>query len=71
MPLYVFQCSKCNFEFEHIMSIEDGEKFSKVKGNCPKCGDPKSVSKIPTAGSFVINGYSEANGYSKQSTKRK
>lgn len=71
MPLYSFECSKCNFKFDHILSVADGEKFKEVSGTCPNCKDPKSVKKIPTAGSFVIKGYSEANGYSKGSTDRK
>jgi len=70
MPLYQFECKKCGFTFEHIMSIADGELFKKAKGNCPSCQETKSVVKVMSAGTFKINGYNEKNGYSKPGKRK-
>ncbi len=35
MPLYEFQCKKCEVVTEEILKIKE---YSKKKFNCPKCG---------------------------------
>jgi hypothetical protein len=48
------------------MSIKDGDLFKIHGGDCPECKTEKSVKKIISSGSFVINGYNEKNGYAKK-----
>ena len=49
MPIYEFQCSKCNKKFEKILSISDSNK--KVKWDC------KALAKrVVTAPSFRLDG---------------
>ena len=49
MPIYEFQCSKCNKKFEKILSISDSNK--KVKCDC------KALAKrVVTAPSFRLDG---------------
>lgn len=62
MPIYKYECKKCKFDFETFVKMEDRDKPSAEL--CPKCGE-YSIVRIPTAGNFKINGFSEANGYSK------
>ena len=58
MPIYEFKCNKCNNIFEQMCEI----KKQSIK--CPKC--KKESQKIISKSSFIIKGYSEANGYSKK-----
>ncbi len=62
MPLYEFECDECGFVFTHIMKHE--EKEAVIGSNCPMCTDGIVKSNV-SASNFKINGYSEANGYSK------
>ena len=66
MPIYNFLCEECNKKFEKIMNIEDGEKVSKVKMNCPFCENLRCIKKIPSVYNFVVKGYNAKNGYSKK-----
>ena len=51
MPIYEFQCSKCNKKFEKILSISDSNK--KVKCDC----NEKALAKrVVTAPSFRLDG---------------
>lgn len=71
MPIYTFRCDECNFEFEHIMTIKEGENLTgKTVGDCPSCHKKDSIRKVPSAGSFVINGYCEATGYATKRTHK-
>ena len=60
MPLFEFECEAedCKHKTEKIV------KSDVYIVECDRCGD--FAKKIPSAGSFVIHGYSEANGYSKR-----
>ena len=69
MPIYSFKCSECDFGFNDILRMNDRDEY--VGKGCGNCGAKDSIIRIPTSGSFRINGYSEANGYSKQSSNRK
>lgn len=61
MPIYTYQCKNCKFDFETFLKME--ERDLPAASMCPKCGE-YSVVRVPIHGSFKINGYSEANGYS-------
>ena len=63
MPIYEFECDECGFIFNHIMKIE--ERDAVIGSNCPVCTDG-IVKSLISVSNFKINGYSEANGYSKQ-----
>jgi len=57
MPLYEFRCECCSKITERIT------KHTDVIVECVHCGD--FAKRIISSGSFKINGFSEANGYSK------
>lgn len=63
MPLYEYRCCACGHEFERIVSLCQANKII----FCPQC-DEKATKQI-SAPNFKINGYSEANGYSKKLDK--
>ena len=70
MPIYKFECSECGFDFEHIMSVKEGQTFNGIKSDCPKCEKRKCVKKVMSPSNFKINGYSERNGYSSTSEEK-
>ncbi len=47
MPIYEYQCEKCNHFFEKLIFLDDDEKI-----NCTSCGD-NNVKKLLSAGSFM------------------
>lgn len=59
MPIYQYHCNACGHEFEKFSNSTKTE--SEI---CEKCG--KKCKKIISLSSFIINGYSEKNGYSKK-----
>lgn len=61
MPIYEFSCKKCGEVTEDIVTVSTDT----IK--CPKCGS--DANKIMSSSSFVINGYSEKNGYSKRARR--
>jgi len=63
MPIYRYWCSVCQHEFEKIIKFDDSPTQP-----CEKCGC--SAGKIPSAGMFVINGFSYKNGYSSEANKK-
>lgn len=58
MPVYSYDCTKCNHLFDEIKSVRDHTGV-----NCPKCGG--KAKKIITYANFVIEGFSAENGYSR------
>ncbi len=60
MPIYEYQCEKCGYIFEEV----NINKVTKLTVECPNCSGLSK--KIMSSGSFVIKGYSEKNGYSKE-----
>lgn len=60
MPIYEYKCNKCYIVKEKYLSISQMEDII-----CMYCKCGGNLIKIPSTGSFKINGYSEANGYSK------
>lgn len=51
MPIYEFQCLKCNKKFEKILSISESNK--KVKCDCSEKAEAKRVVSAP---SFRLDG---------------
>ena len=49
MPIYQYQCEKCNTIFEELLN-----KPSDKKGKCPNCESPSK--KIPTNITFILKG---------------
>jgi len=64
MPLYEYKCDNCGYEFEEIHSIND--QNVPCDQYCPNCEEEGFVRRLLSCVSFKINGYSEANGYSKK-----
>lgn len=63
MPLYSFVCITCGNEFEEILFVDDRDYCK--DHFCAKCGG-FSIHRKLSAPNFVINGYSEKNGYSRK-----
>ena len=49
MPIYSFECKKCEEAYEEICSYDETRKYKSVK--CPHCGS-KSKTKLVDAASF-------------------
>lgn len=66
MPLYEYQCVKCKHVYEDFVQVKissDGVDNT-AHPKCPKC-DSIGLKQMSLS-TFKINGYSEANGYSKK-----
>jgi len=50
MPLYEFQCQKCEHTFDKILSLKEMETVSLI---CPKCGSG-DVLRLISSGSVKI-----------------
>jgi len=66
MPLYQFECKKCGHTFEFMLSLKEADQFNKSKGDCPECKGKKTVSKVISPVSFIVNGYCNETGYAKK-----
>lgn len=51
MPTYDYQCTACDYEFEHFQSIS-----SPIKRKCPECGQPKLKRLIGPGAAVVFKG---------------
>lgn len=60
MPIYEYKCSHCNETCELIIKIDAHPPA------CSKCGYSTLVRAVSKGAGFVINGYSEANGYERE-----
>jgi putative FmdB family regulatory protein len=62
MALYDLECSECGFKIETLTT------YSKVAElQCLQCGKEGVMKITPSkSGGFKINGYSEANGYHRE-----
>lgn len=55
MPLYEYQCKKCEHAFDKVLSIREMETTSPA---CPKCGSEEVVKLISSGGVKVgLGGY--------------
>ena len=61
MPLYEFECQKCENVFEKLVMNYN----NKTVAQCPECLS-KITKKIISNSTFKIKGYSESNGYCKK-----
>jgi len=61
MPQYLLRCvnEECKYEFTKLCSYSLIETLK-----CKECGS--SIATVPTVCQGKINGYSEANGYSRE-----
>ncbi len=50
MPIYVYRCSNCGFEFEHNQKFSDPH----LK-RCPECGKP-TLNKVFTPATVIYKG---------------
>lgn len=50
MPLYEFQCKKCEYTFDRVMSIKEMETDTV---SCPECGSDE-VKKLMSSGGVKI-----------------
>jgi len=55
MPLYEFQCNKCEYAFDKVLSVKEMET---IKLTCPQCGSD-DVKKLMSSGSIKsgLGGY--------------
>ena len=51
MPLYEFQCAKCDVEFEELVMSSRPDTLAQV--TCPVCGSHKVNKKVSTIASSV------------------
>lgn len=59
MPIYDFQCDKCNQIFEIFTSSMTTSTI------CPNCKDIM-INRLISAPSFKINGHNAENGYARK-----
>lgn len=59
MPIYEYQCLKCNNVFEKIVLTNDPKVI------CPKC-ESNAIEKLLSSYQFKINGFRADNGYSRK-----
>jgi putative FmdB family regulatory protein len=50
MPLYEYECNKCNNTFDKVMSIKEMET---VKVTCPKCSS-EDIRKLMSSGGVKV-----------------
>lgn len=62
MPLYEYVCPKCNKKVEKLVFGKEVDELPL----CEKCKKP--MKRILSTFGFDIHGFSEKNGYSKEST---
>lgn len=70
MPVYEFRCERCGRISNVSLSVDERDAHA-IYCEHPDCRPVKPGGKCrmvrqPSAPRFVINGYNEANGYSKE-----
>ena len=58
MPIYEFKCKTCKKVSEILVQNSEMDKTIMM---CPECG--QDAKKQMSSSSFIINGFSEKNGY--------
>ena len=51
MPLYAYQCKKCNTEFDQMNSVD-----KRNESTCPECGNTDNDRHIGASGGFILRG---------------
>lgn len=59
MPMYVYVCPKCGYEFEEISSVSDGEE--RLKDTCLDCGARLKRPITSNKPTVHLRGYSPAH----------
>jgi putative FmdB family regulatory protein len=58
MPMYEFECKKCNEQYVDLTSYDESGKYPNTK--CPKCGSKKK-DKLISKNVYVMNTSSQNN----------
>lgn len=61
MPIYSYECKTCKKPWEELKNVSERDDI----GICPFCSS-QDCQRVIDKGSFIINGYSEANGYARK-----
>jgi len=61
MPLYEYECPDCYRRVTEMKPVKERDDSP----DCAYCFGRVSTTRVITSGTFKINGFSEANGYSK------
>jgi len=51
MPIYTYECQKCNHEFEKLQKLNDPNPDT-----CPNCGAKKTLERTMGLSSFQLKG---------------
>jgi len=51
MPMYEYECKKCEYVFEELQKMTD-----KPLKRCPECGEKKSLVKLLSSSALKFNG---------------
>lgn len=62
MALYTYHCNCCGRDFDIVCPVSERDDYTE---SCPLCGGDKVKRNIDKS-SFIIHGYSEANGYARK-----
>ena len=54
MPMYEFECDKCEDSFEEILPMSEYDKYS--SSECSKCKKGKIVRVISGGSGFILSG---------------
>ena len=60
MPIYEYQCEKCNAVSENITYVQE-KTLTEIE--CPVCKKGKAKKIMSVNGAFIIHGYNSMNGY--------
>jgi len=66
MPIYEFECEKCNRLVEHFVTVTEAKTLTFLE--CGKCGG--RMKKLISAPNFKVEGYNADNLYSKEKPKK-
>ena len=52
MPIYQFECSTCELEYEELTSYDKTEEYKSV--SCPECGSSKKIKLMSVPASAIF-----------------
>jgi putative FmdB family regulatory protein len=56
MPIYEYQCKKCEKDFEVFYTSQSAVKKEEKMETCPHCGATEKKKKVSTGTSHVLKG---------------
>lgn len=65
MPIYTYECKKCDIVVEQMIPLRDADK----KVECEQCGN--LMEKLISTSNFIVNGYSAKNKYGSTDKSRR